>query len=444
MSTEHGGSTLNGTTNGGEGDKVHKKSYKRKYRKLRFKFNAQMKRSDDLHREEQLARAAVRRMAEENTRILDLLVDINDSEHIPKSRRHNIGSPSCPSPTRFLSPGLLATITGGDPTLLSLDPDNADVEAMDLDASAPAAPDVGPVPVEESSEDDDSDSEMGDKTPARRGGGGYSSEDEDLDDDDKEAYLEEIREANYRRGKPGTPPRHVREQLERENKAAEEQAKKAAEAAAVEQALAKKEAEKREAEKEKEMEIDTIKGLKLEPQDEDEAMGLENHPSHALWKPLVLETPYRPGTTPEHLRDPSPFLMTLEEEEAWYYSIDNTHDGDIPTKPEGPLEPNPMSVYCWLRKYQPQVFLQEMEGEKKAPRGRGGGGGKKKAQEGDSGDEVVASGSGKKRGETPKKRKREEGETPSRGRGGRGRGGRKKEDGPPVGKKARRSGGTSG
>jgi hypothetical protein len=41
--------------------------YRRKYRKLRHKFKEVMKRSDELFKQEQLAKQAIRRMQEENT-----------------------------------------------------------------------------------------------------------------------------------------------------------------------------------------------------------------------------------------------------------------------------------------------------------------------------------------------------------------------------------------
>jgi hypothetical protein len=146
--------------------------------------------------------------------------------------------------------------------------------------------------------------------------------------------------------------------------------------------------------------------------------------------------------------------MSLEEEEAFYYNVDENLNGGIPILPEdmhtspnasrgGEGDPrNPMSVYCWLRKYQPQVFLQETEGEKKSGRGRGGGR-RKTAIEGDSGDDMppVVKVAGNKRRRTAGGDEAEE-PTPQRtGRGSRGgRGGRRKqaEGGEPPVKKQRR------
>lgn len=267
---------------------------------------------------------------------------------------------------------------------------------------------------------------------------------DDDDEDDREAYLEEIRESNFKRGIPGTPPRFIREKLkadaDRERKEAQEQARIAAEqqAAAESAAIASN-------------------GVKQEPQDESMSDALNMPPQTPPRHRISLSNLYpAPGHTPPYLRDPSPFLMSLEEEEAFYYNIDENLHGDIPVVPElthtspsskTESDPrNPMSVYCWLRKYQPQVFLQEGEGEKK-PRGRGGR--KKAAVDGDSGDDApVPPTTGKttgkrRRADTKGEGDMEEHPTPSRGRGGgRGRGGRRKQEGghagePPV-KKQRR------
>jgi hypothetical protein len=287
----------------------------------------------------------------------------------------------------------------------------------------------------ETSDDDDDDDEEEDKTPAPGLGSKYNSDDEE---DDKEAYLEEIREWNYKRGIAGTPPRSVREKMkadaEQERKDAEEQAKKAAVEAAA----------------------DKINGVRapVEPvvkqeNEEESTNGLGEAPP----KPLFVEE-YRRGHTPEYLGHMSPFLMTLAEEDEWYREIDEKYDGDIPplqhpdspsaAKAEGDPR-NPMSVYCWLRKNQPQVFLQEEEG-KKPGRGRGG---RRKVVEPESGDEGAGSLAGKTvdsaRGAGAKRRRTngtEAGDTPASSRGGRGRGGgkggRRKPEGEPPSKRPRR------
>lgn len=359
------------------------------------------------------------------SRLLDLLVDLNSSTHVPKSRRFNLGSPSRLTPPRFLPPGLLSRIPPAfnplplEPLLLNGAGLTTKLEALDADTSSTS-------------------SDSADESSRARNRKLYDSEDDMDDDDDREAYLEEIRETNYKRGIPGTPPRFIRDKLkadaDRERKEAQEQARLAAEAQAAADAS----------------------GVKQEPTDEPMHDALQMPPRTPQRNRVSLDDLYpAPGHTPPYLRDPSPFLMSLEEEEAFYYHIDENLHGDIPvapepihTSPSSKIESdprNPMSVYCWLRKYQPQVFLQEGEGEKK-PRGRGGR--KKATAEGESGDEAPAP---MTTGKTTGKRRRadtkgegdpEEHVTPSRGRGGgRGRGGRRKQENhpgePPV-KKQRR------
>ncbi|PWW75195.1 hypothetical protein C7212DRAFT_358484 [Tuber magnatum] len=418
------------------GDRAHYKSYKKKYKKLRFEFDQVMKRSDELFKQDQIASAAIRRIQEENTRLLDLLVDLNSSSHVPKSRRFNIGSPSSATPTRFLSPTLLAAMGGLDEEITGL-ADGNDVEPIQLEPAPVNGNDAEAEGQDDNSTDDDDEDD--ETPPTHRHGAKYSDdEDEDMDDDDREAYLEEIRETNHRRGIPGTPPRYIRDKLkadaERERKEAEEQAKKAAAEAAA----------------------NGVNGsaplvLKQEPVDEMPGGVPEPVPPHTPGnrKLLVLENTYRRGATPPCLRNTSPFLMSIEEEEAFYANVDENLNGEIPALPEtthtspnaskGEGDPrNPMSVYCWLRKYQPQVFLQEAEGEKKPGRGRAGGR-RRTVVDGDSGDEmpsaVKAAGSKRRRGDDGE-------ETPNRGgRGSRGgRGGRRKptEGGEPPVKKQRR------
>ncbi|KAI1207210.1 IEC3 subunit of the Ino80 complex, chromatin re-modelling-domain-containing protein [Annulohypoxylon truncatum] len=63
------------------------KSWKKKYRKMRYKFDQQMQEIENLHRLEQKAMRTAKRLAIENDRIMDLLMDINDSPQIPFDRR---------------------------------------------------------------------------------------------------------------------------------------------------------------------------------------------------------------------------------------------------------------------------------------------------------------------------------------------------------------------
>ncbi|KAI1140574.1 IEC3 subunit of the Ino80 complex, chromatin re-modelling-domain-containing protein [Hypoxylon sp. FL0543] len=63
------------------------KSWKKKYRKMRIKFDQQMQEIETLHRLEQKAMRTAKRLAIENDRLMDLLMDINDSPQIPFERR---------------------------------------------------------------------------------------------------------------------------------------------------------------------------------------------------------------------------------------------------------------------------------------------------------------------------------------------------------------------
>jgi len=331
--------------------------------------------------------------------VLDFLVDLNESDNIPKERRHNIGSPSRATPPRFLSPTLLANIYGGDHSFfLDL---NGDVEEMDPDAEATRRSEQNG---NSSNNNNDNDNDNTDNNNNNNNNNSSDDDDEDEaqspasqgskfnsdDEDDKEAYLEEIREWNYKRGIAGTPPRSVREKMkadaQRERKEAEEDAKKAAAEVAAEK-------------KSNGTSDSAAVPIKQEEEDDDEEVHMEPTDAPQNRPPLVVEE-YRRGRTPEYLRSGSPFLMTLEEEEDWYDEIHDKYDGGIPpiehpnspsaAKAEGDPR-NPMSVYCWLRKNQPQVFLQgeEVEGGVKKP-GRGRGGGRRKAVEADSGDEGAA------------------------------------------------------
>ncbi|KAI0015137.1 IEC3 subunit of the Ino80 complex, chromatin re-modelling-domain-containing protein [Xylariomycetidae sp. FL0641] len=63
------------------------KSWKKKYRKMRLKFDQRMQESEELHRLEQKAMRTAKRLAVENDRLMDLLMDINESPQIPFERR---------------------------------------------------------------------------------------------------------------------------------------------------------------------------------------------------------------------------------------------------------------------------------------------------------------------------------------------------------------------
>ncbi|KAI9805658.1 MAG: hypothetical protein M1833_005150 [Piccolia ochrophora] len=73
------------------------KSWKKKYRKMKLVFDQKMRESDQLFRDEQRAQDAVRRLAEENDRLLELLLDVNDSAQIPLQHRYDLLSKPPPS-----------------------------------------------------------------------------------------------------------------------------------------------------------------------------------------------------------------------------------------------------------------------------------------------------------------------------------------------------------
>ncbi|KAI0389537.1 hypothetical protein F5Y17DRAFT_448579 [Xylariaceae sp. FL0594] len=63
------------------------KSWKKKYRKMRITFDQKMRDSEELHAMELKAINTSRRLAIENDRLLDLLLDINESPQIPFEKR---------------------------------------------------------------------------------------------------------------------------------------------------------------------------------------------------------------------------------------------------------------------------------------------------------------------------------------------------------------------
>ncbi|KAG4429273.1 hypothetical protein IFR05_015240, partial [Cadophora sp. M221] len=66
------------------------KSFKKKFRKMKIKFDEAMHQSNELYLEEQRANKAAKRLARENDQILDLLLDINNSAQIPVDKRFDL------------------------------------------------------------------------------------------------------------------------------------------------------------------------------------------------------------------------------------------------------------------------------------------------------------------------------------------------------------------
>ncbi|KAI0438872.1 IEC3 subunit of the Ino80 complex, chromatin re-modelling-domain-containing protein [Xylaria telfairii] len=63
------------------------KSWKKKYRKMRITFDQRMRESEDLHSLELKAMRTAKRLAIENDRLMDMLLDVNESPQIPFERR---------------------------------------------------------------------------------------------------------------------------------------------------------------------------------------------------------------------------------------------------------------------------------------------------------------------------------------------------------------------
>ncbi|OCK74957.1 hypothetical protein K432DRAFT_437754 [Lepidopterella palustris CBS 459.81] len=82
-----------------------KRSWRRKYRKMRVVFEDKMNQSNNSYREEFKTAALARRLQEQNDQLLDLLVDINDAGRIPGYLRFDLRSPS---PSESVIPSLEA------------------------------------------------------------------------------------------------------------------------------------------------------------------------------------------------------------------------------------------------------------------------------------------------------------------------------------------------
>ena len=239
-------------------------------------------------------------------------------------------------------------------------------------------------------EDDEEDEDEGEDFPRD------IPEYDDLSDNELE--LEEMREERYRRRQPTTPPLYIRKGLEARERRRQVRLRMKREDRQRAKKLGKKDGR-------------TTNGkapngasrVKTEPSDAATTLitsaPVDKHQAQTTvepaQKPRILLYPddlYKPGSTPPYLRDPSPFLLTAEEEEEYYASIDQHMDrnplaspipsnqsaaattalaasgtGDEEANADTALEAsgprNPMSVYCWLKRNQPQIFLQELEGE---------------------------------------------------------------------------------
>ncbi|KAL1617591.1 hypothetical protein SLS56_010914 [Neofusicoccum ribis] len=70
------------------------RSWRKKYRKMRVRFDDRMRESNSLFREEHKAIALARRLQEQNDQLIDLLLDINDTPKIPQHLRIDLRASS--------------------------------------------------------------------------------------------------------------------------------------------------------------------------------------------------------------------------------------------------------------------------------------------------------------------------------------------------------------
>lgn len=82
-----------------------KRSWRRKYRKMRSKFEETMTLSNTLIKDEYRAMATARRLQEQNDQILDLLLDLNETTRLPPNLRFDLrDSSDIDSPKTLLPP----------------------------------------------------------------------------------------------------------------------------------------------------------------------------------------------------------------------------------------------------------------------------------------------------------------------------------------------------
>ncbi|KAM0555125.1 hypothetical protein ACHAPJ_006476 [Fusarium lateritium] len=77
-------------TEGGTRHRAGYKSWKKKYRKMRIVFDQKMHDGEELHKQEDKAAALVKRLAVENDRLLDILLEINNSPQIPPEKQIDV------------------------------------------------------------------------------------------------------------------------------------------------------------------------------------------------------------------------------------------------------------------------------------------------------------------------------------------------------------------
>ncbi|KAF1986279.1 hypothetical protein K402DRAFT_356273 [Aulographum hederae CBS 113979] len=72
------------------------RSWRKKFRKMKVRFDKKMEDSNSLFKDEQRAMALARRLQEQNDQLLELLLDMNENPHIPNYLRFDL-SPESPS-----------------------------------------------------------------------------------------------------------------------------------------------------------------------------------------------------------------------------------------------------------------------------------------------------------------------------------------------------------
>ncbi|MCJ1466414.1 hypothetical protein MMC07_005033 [Pseudocyphellaria aurata] len=70
------------------------RSFKKKFLKMRHIFKEKMRESNSLFDDEQNAMKLARRLQEQNDQLLDLLLDVNESNHVPFHLRYDLRSPT--------------------------------------------------------------------------------------------------------------------------------------------------------------------------------------------------------------------------------------------------------------------------------------------------------------------------------------------------------------
>ncbi|OLL22049.1 Delta(3,5)-Delta(2,4)-dienoyl-CoA isomerase, mitochondrial [Neolecta irregularis DAH-3] len=82
----------------------YKVSFRKKYHKMRMRFDIAIKDAEELQKQVISAKALAKRIAQENAHLLDLLVDTNDKLHTSSEQYYDVGSPRASTPENFGRP----------------------------------------------------------------------------------------------------------------------------------------------------------------------------------------------------------------------------------------------------------------------------------------------------------------------------------------------------